>query len=231
MGRALRHPNFRLFFMGQGISLIGTWMQMIATSWLVYRLSHSAWWLGMSTFVSRIPSVVLTPMAGVLVDRFDRRRIVIAAQVLAAVQAALLAILCLSGTVQVWHVIALGALLGISNAFDVPARQSLIIHLVDDRDDLSNAIALNSSMFNSARLVGPAIAGALTAAAGEGVCFLLNALSYIAVIWALLAMRLPPQERPENANQPMLRGLAEGCRYVWSMHPIRILIEIGRAHV
>ena len=226
MGRALRHPNFRLFFMGQGISLIGTWMQMIATSWLVYRLSHSAWWLGMSTFVSRIPSVVLTPMAGVLVDRFDRRRIVIAAQVLAAVQAALLAILCLSGTVQVWHVIALGALLGISNAFDVPARQSLIIHLVDDRDDLSNAIALNSSMFNSARLVGPAIAGALTAAAGEGVCFLLNALSYIAVIWALLAMRLPPQERPENANQPMLRGLAEGCRYVWSMHPIRILIGL-----
>ncbi|MBI5833203.1 MAG: MFS transporter [Armatimonadetes bacterium] len=226
MSRALRHPNFRLFFMGQGISLIGTWMQMIATSWLVYRLTNSAYWLGMSSFASRIPSVVLTPLAGVLVDRFNRQRIVIAAQVLAAVQAAILAALCLTHTVQVWHVIALGALLGVANAFDVPARQSFIVHLVEDRDDLSNAIALNSSMFNSARLIGPAVAGALTAAFGEGICFLLNALSYIAVIWALLAMKLPPQESKGNAGVPVLQGLAEGCRYAWSMQPIRILIGL-----
>jgi len=226
MGRALRHPNFRLFFAGQAISLIGTWMQMIATSWLVYRLTGSAWWLGMSNFASRIPSVVLTPLAGVLIDRFDRHRIVLAAQILAAVQAAILAALSLTGLVEVWHVVALGMLLGVANAFDVPARQSLIIHLVEGREDLSNAIALNSSMFNSARLIGPAVAGALTAAFGEGVCFLINALSYIAVIWALLAMRLPRHETASVGQVPVWQGLRDGFAYAWSTRPIRLLIGL-----
>jgi MFS family permease len=221
--RALRHRNYRLYFGGQFISLVGTWMQMVATGWLVYQLTGSARWLGISSFVSRVPQALLTPLAGVLIDRWDRHRVILLAQVLSMVQALTLAVLALSGHVQVWQVIALGFGLGLVNAFDVPARQAFMIEIVEGRDDLGNAIALNSSMFNSARLIGPAVAGVLAETLGVGVCFLLNALSYLAVIWALLAMRLNPRERP--ANQPrVLAGLAEGLRYAWEFRPIRMLL-------
>lgn len=221
--RALESRNFRLFFIGQTVSLVGTWIQQIAMSWLVYRLTNSPFVLGAVGFAGQLPSFLVAPFAGVLADRWDRRRTVVGTQVLSMVQALVLAALVFSGRVEVWHVMALSVFLGIVNAADVPTRQSFLVEMVEDRELLANAIALNSSIFNAARLVGPALAGIVIAAVGEGICFLLNGLSYIAVIAALLAMRVPPREIP--LGRPRLLGhLREGFDYAWGVEPIRIVL-------
>lgn len=221
--RSLANRNFRLFFVGQGISVIGTWMQMTAVVWLVWRLSHSPWLLGFVGFASRIPAVAVAPFAGVLVDRVDRHRLVLVTQVLAMLQALMLAGLMFSGHLAIWHVVALSLVLGFINAVDIPARQSFLVQMLDRRDDLTNAIALNSSMFNGARLIGPSIAGVLIAAAGEAVCFLLNGLSYIAVIGGLLMMRVEPNPRA-GRETAVLDNLKEGVRYAFGFAPIRALL-------
>lgn len=221
--RALRHRNYRLFFGGQGISLIGTWMQQVALGWLVYRLTSSAFLLGFVGFAGQLPTFVLASFAGVLADRWNRLRLLIVIQTLCAVQAATLALLTFTGHIAIWHIIALSACMGILTAFDVPTRQSLISEMVDAKDDLGNAIALNSFMFNGARLIGPAIAGMLLTVVSEGVCFLLNALSFAAVIGALAAMRITPRPR-KSSPQNLIRGLQEGYRYVFGFAPIRYII-------
>src|SRR5438067_25691 len=211
--RALRSRNYRLFFGGQSISLIGTWMSRIATSWLVYRLTDSAVLLGISGFASQIPAFFLAPVAGVWIDRMDRHRTLVVTQVLAMVQSFAMAALALSGTINIWWIIGLALFQGGINAFDMPARQAFVIEMIEDRGDLSNAIALNSSMVNGSRLIGPAIAGLIIAAVGEGLCFLIDGFSYIAVIGSLLAMRI----RRSSAVQPARRvheELAEGWKYV-----------------
>src|SRR5580765_1641094 len=187
--RALRHRNFQLFFAGQLISLIGTWMQNVAQSWLVYRLTGSSVLLGMVGFAGQIPVFLISPLGGLIADRYSRHRTVMATQISAMLLAFILAALTLTGRVEVWHIFVLAALLGVVNAFDIPGRQSFLVDMVG-KDDLMNAIALNSSMFNGARVIGPAVAGLLVAALGEGWCFLLNAVSYIAVIVGLLMMRV-----------------------------------------
>ena len=222
---ALKHRNFRLFFFGQSISLIGTWMQQVAMIWLVYRLSNSAFLLGLVGFCSQIPSFFLAPVAGVFTDRWNLHRTILLTQSLAMCQAMILAVLTLTGTVAVWHVLALSVCMGLVTAFDIPARQAFLIQMVEGRENLTNAIGLNSSMFNGARLVGPAIAGFLIAVVGEGVCFLLNALSYVAVLAALLAMRLPPQA-PAKPPQHVLHELIEGFRYAFGFLPIREILML-----
>jgi MFS family permease len=221
--RALSHRNYRLFFGGQGISLIGTWMQQIAMSWLVYRLTGSAVLLGVVGFTSRIPTFLLSPFAGVLVDRWDRHRILVMTQALSMVQAMILAILVLTGMVAVWHVIALSLFLGFINSVDVHARQSFVVEMIERREDLGNAIALNSTIVNGARLVGPSVAGILIAALGEGLCFLLNGLSFIAVILALLAMKLRPREKKVKRSR-VIQGLKEGFSYGFGSAPIRSVL-------
>jgi MFS family permease len=223
--RALRHRDFRLFFAGQGLSLVGTWMQQVGMSWLVYRLTGSAFALGAVGFAAQFPTFIVAPLAGVLADRWNRHRIVLVAQALSMLQALLLAALVLTGAVRVWHVVALAAALGIINGFDIPARQAFLIQLVRGPADLANAIALNSSMFNAARLVGPAVAGLLIAVAGEGLVFLLNGVSYLAVLGALLAMRVAPAA-PRGAGTPMLRYFREGLAYAWNFGPIRSLLGL-----
>ena len=225
MLRALKHRNFRLFFFGQGISLIGTWMQQVAMIWLVYRLSGSAFLLGLVGFFSQVPSFFLAPVAGVYTDRWNLHRTILLTQSLAMCQAAILAVLTLTGTIAVWHILALSVCLGLVTAFDIPARQAFLIQMVEERGNLTNAIGLNSSMFNGARLVGPAVAGFLIAAVGEGVCFLLNALSYLAVLAALLAMRLPPRA-PAKPPQHVLHELSEGFRYAFGFLPIREILML-----
>jgi MFS family permease len=223
ISRALRYRNYRLFFAGQGISLVGTWLQQVALSWLVYRLTNSALLLGVVGFAGQIPSFLLAPFAGVIVDHWDRRRLLMLTQTLAMLQAGILALLVLTGRIEVWHIILLGALLGMVNAFDMPARQAFVVEMIEDRADLPNAIALNSSMVNGARLVGPAVAGALLASVGEGWCFLLNSISYIAVIAAFAVMKVTPRaERPQAPN--VLSGLKEGAAYAFGSVPIRALL-------
>ena len=190
IARALGHRNFRLFFMGQSVSLIGTWMQRVAVGWLVYRLTDSAFLLGVVGFSTQIPAFVLAPFAGVLADRWNRHRLLILTQVLAMVQAFVLAYLVLTETVVIWEIIVLSLILGVVTAFDIPVRQSFMIEMIDEKSDLGNAIALNSSMVNGARLLGPSVAGLLIATVGEGMCFLINGLSYVAVIASLLLMRI-----------------------------------------
>jgi MFS family permease len=221
--RSLSHRNYRLFFSGQGLSLVGTWMQQIAVSWLVYRLTSSALMLGVVGFASRIPTFLLAPAAGVLVDRWNRHRTLVITQVLSLTQALVLAILVLTGTVQVWQVVCLTLVLGIINAFDVPVRQSFVVDMIGRRQDLGNAIALNSSMVNGARLVGPSLAGILIAAVGEGICFLVNAVSFLAVIVSLLLMTDIPK-RPKTLHVHFLRGLKEGFAYAFGFAPIRSLL-------
>lgn len=221
--RALHSRNYRLFFGGQGVSLVGTWMQQVAMSWLVYRLTGSAFLLGAVAFATQIPSFVLAPLTGVLADRWNRHRILVATQTVSMVQAFLLAALTLSGAVHVWHLIALGLLLGCVNAFDIPARHSFVVDMVERREMMGNAIALNSFMFNAARLIGPSIAGLLVASAGEGVCFLINGLSFGAVIGALLAMRVPPRKGSPRAAH-MLGELREGVSYAFNSRPIRAIL-------
>jgi MFS family permease len=222
--RALRHRNFQLFFAGQLLSLTGTWMQTVAQAWLVYRLTGSSLLLGTVSFVGQIPVLFLAPVGGAVADRHSRHRLVIATQACSMVLAFCLAALTLWGSVQVWQVATLAALLGTVNAFDLPARQSFLVEMVG-KEDLSNAIALNSSMFNSARVIGPAIAGLLIAVVGEGWCFLLNAVSYLAVIAGLLMMRLEARRQPE-AHGSALRQLLEGVRFAWGAKPVRVLLML-----
>lgn len=220
MFRALRHRNYRLFFAGQGISLVGTWITRVAMSWLVYRITGSAVLLGVVGFAGQIPTFLLSPVAGVWVDRLDRYHVLIATQVLAMVQSGVLAVLAISGAIQVWHIIGLAVFQGLVSAFDVPARQAFVVEMVEGKDDLPNAIALNSSLVNGARLVGPSIAGLLVAAVGEGWCFAVDSVSYIAVIGSLLAMTVVRQARvvPERR---VGADLVAGFRYAFGFRPIR----------
>src|ERR1700726_3777572 len=221
-GRALRHRNFQLFFSGQLISLIGTWMQTVAQSWLVYRLTGSGLKLGAVGFASQIPVFLFAPLGGIVADRSNRKHVVIATQVASMLLAFVLAALTLTNRVQVWHVFVLAALLGVVNAFDIPGRQSFLVDMVG-KEDLMNAIALNSSMFNGARVVGPAVAGILVAKIGEGWCFFANSASYIAVIAGLLLMRV---DRPSALapSGPALAHLIEGFRFVRNAAPIRAIL-------
>ncbi len=223
--RAFKHYNYRLFFAGQGVSLIGTWMQQVAMAWLVYKLTGSATLLGFVGFVSQIPNLVVMPFAGVLVDRFDRRRIILFTQTLSMLQAVVLSVLVYTNTIQVWHIYVLGLFLGLVNAVDMPARQAFVVKMVSKKEDLSSAIALNSAMFNGARLIGPTLAGLIIAAAGERACFLVNAASYLAVIFSLLAMKLP-HEHPHIRKGGVLRDLAEGTSYTIKSVPIRSLLML-----
>lgn len=221
--RALRYRNYRLFFIGQSISLVGTWMTQVATAWLVYRLTGSAFLLGVVGFSGQIAGFLLAPVAGVLTDRGDHRKILVATQALAALQSLALAVLTLSGSVRVSQIIFLSVLQGLISAFDIPARQAFVVRMVEDRADLGNAIALNSSMFNGARLVGPPLAGLVIAAAGEGACFLIDSVSYLAVIATLLMMRVPARPaRPPRRH--VLHELAEGVSYAAKSLPIRSLL-------
>ena len=219
--RALRHRNFQLFFSGQLISLIGTWMQNVAQSWLVYRLTGSSLLLGSVGFASQIPVFLLAPVGGTVADRYSRHRIVIATQVASMTLAFILAGLTLAHKVQVWHIFVLAALLGLVNAFDIPARQSFIVEMVG-REDLINAIALNSSMFNGARIIGPAIAGIMVATVGEGWCFFANGASYIAVIVGLLLMHVQFRRRDHTVSP--FEHMKEGFRFVRNTTPIRDLL-------
>jgi MFS family permease len=223
MLRALAHRNYRLFFVGQGISLVGTWITRVATSWLVYRLTGSAAALGLVGFAGQIPTFVLAPLAGVWVDRLDRHRVLVVTQVLAMLQSLALAGLALTGRIDVTHLVLLSAFQGLINAFDMPARQAFVVEMVDDRADLPNAIALNSSIVNGARLAGPSIAGVLIGAAGEGVCFLLDGVSYGAVIASLLLMRLRPAA-PRGPEKRVLSELRDGFRYAAGFAPIRSVL-------
>jgi MFS family permease len=222
--RALHSRNYRLYFTGQGISLIGTWMQNVALSWLVYRLTKSAFLLGVVGFVTQVPMMVLTPVGGVLADRWNRYRMMMVVQVSMMVLALILAVLVFTGWISIWQIIIVGLLFGAANAADAPNRHSFIVQLVDNREDLSNAIALNSAMFNGARLIGPSVAGLLIAWTGEGVCFLLNALSFLAVILALLAMKIPPQPAVTQTGTGIFLELKEGFLYTFSSKPIRMIL-------
>jgi MFS family permease len=219
--RALRHRNFQLFFSGQLISLTGTWMQSVAQAWLVYRMTKSALLLGSVGFASQIPVFLIAPIGGIAADRSNRQRLVIATQVFSMILAGILALLTLSGHVQVWHIFVLAALLGVVNAFDIPGRQSFLIDMVG-KEDLMNAIALNSSMFNGARVVGPAVAGILVAKIGEGWCFAANAISYIAVIIGLLLMNV--HSTPRISKHSPLEDIVEGFRWVNHTRIIRALL-------
>ncbi len=223
---ALRSQNYRLFFAGQGISLIGTWMTQIATVWLVYHLTNSALMLGVVGFTSQIPSFVLSPFGGVIVDRFSRHRILISTQVLAMIQSLTLAALALTGTIQIWHIIALSLFQGVVNAVDAPARQAFVTELVERREDLANAIAINSTMFNGARLIGPAIGGLLIARVGTAYCFLIDGVSYIAVIIALLAMRFKPKQMLSQQGSALQR-IKEGFIYAFECSPIRAILLLS----
>jgi MFS family permease len=224
--RSLKHRNFQLFFSGQLISLVGTWMQSIAEAWLIYRLTGSSVLLGLLGFVSQIPIFLLSPIAGLAADRWPRQRVVIATQLSSMTLGFTLAALTLSGRIRVWEIIVLATLLGVVNAFDVPARQSFLIEMVG-REDLLNAIALNSTMFNGARVAGPAVAGLLVAQVGEGWCFFLNGVSYIAVIAGLLMMRIEKSLAVHDGSSP-IEKLREGLRFVRHAIPIRtILLLLG----
>ncbi len=221
--RALRHRNFKLYFAGQGISVIGTWMTRLATSWLVYRLTGSALLLGIVGFAGQIVSFALGPFAGVWVERLNRRKLLLWTQSAAAIQSLAMAALTLAHVITIGEIIALAALQGLINAFDMPGRQSFLVQMVEDRNDLSNAIAINSSMANGARLIGPAIAGLVIGALGEGWCFLIDGVSYFAVIASLLLMRIKPLNIRRSATG-MLEQMREGWDYVSTFRPIRTIL-------
>ncbi len=221
--RSLRYRNYRLFFIGQTISLVGTWIQRIATPWLVYRLSKSALLLGVVGFSSQLPNFLLTPFAGVWVDRLNRHKILVATQIFAMLQALSLAVLFFTGALKIWHIVVLGIFLGCIDAFDMPTRQSFVVDIIDNKEDLSNAIALNSLMVNAARLVGPTVAGVLVASFGEGMCFLVNGLSYIFVIISLLMMNVV-QKNNVVQNNKIFYDLKEGFRYTFRVLAIKYVI-------
>jgi MFS family permease len=224
--RALRHRNYRLFFSGQLVSLVGTWMQTVAEAWLVYRLTGSAALLGVAGFASQIPVFLLATIGGTVADRANRHRILVITQSISMVLPLILATLVFTGHVHVWHVFTLAATLGVVNAFDVPARQAFVVEMVG-KEDLVNAIALNSSIVNGARTIGPAVAGVLLAAVGEGWCFLINGLSYVAVITGLLLMKLPARDKQIHPP-PALTDTVEGFRFVRRSPPVRdLLLLVG----
>jgi MFS family permease len=222
---SLRARNYRLFFIGQGISLIGTWMQNIALSWLVYRLTGSVFLLGLIAFSSEIPNFILAPFTGVLTDRLNRHRLMILAQIFFLLQSLSIALLVLLDHIAVWHIFTLSTLFGIISAFEAPARQSLVVDLIDKPEDLGNAVALNSALYNGARLIGPAIAGITIALVGEGICFLINTVSFVAVILALTRIRIPKRSRlPRTTN--LRESFREGLQYTFHSVPIRTLLLI-----
>ncbi len=222
--RALKSRNYKLFFGGQAVSLTGYWMHRVAMSWLVYRITGSPLALGIVDFMGQIPTLFLGFFAGTLLDRWDLRRVIIVCQSICMVHALLLATLTLTGVVQYWHVVALSAVLGVVNAFELPARLSFVVHLVDDPEDLSNAIALNSTLFNGARLVGPSLAGVVIAVLGEGLCFLTDGTSYLATLVALLSMRMTRSARAEAQPGKVLEETREGWRYAMGFLPIRTIL-------
>lgn len=222
--RAFRYRNYRLFFSGQIVSVTGTWITTTATSWLVYRLTGSALLLGVVGFASQVPSFLLTPFAGIFVDRWNRHRLLVGTQTAAMIVSFVLAALTFSDTISIGWLIAVSVFQGIVNAFDMPGRQAFVVSLVEDKRDLSNAIALNSSMFNAARLVGPSVAGAIIAVSSEAWCFLLDGVSYLSVIAALLAMRLPPAAFEPSTKQHPLQQFVEGFRYAYTSKTIRSII-------
>ncbi len=221
--RSLKYRNYRLFFGGQSISLIGTWMQRIAMPWLVYSMTGSAFQLGLISFAGQVPTFLLAPFAGVITDKFPKYRILLITQVISLLQAAVLAIMALTGAIQIWQIIFLSVVLGCVNAFDTPSRQSFVIEMVEKKEDLGNAIALNSMMFNGARIIGPSIAGIILATAGEGICFLINSVSYVFVILSLLGMKVAVKERQKKAGT-LLGDLKEGLDYTFGFAPIRHLL-------
>jgi MFS family permease len=221
--RTLSSRNYRLFFGGQSISLIGTWIQQLAMGWLVYDMTGSVFILGLVGFVSRIPTLVLAPYAGVIADRFNKYRLLLLTQILAMVQSTILTVLLFAHVIEVWHLVALGLMLGIINSFDMPIRQSFIVEMIEKKEDLSNAIALNSAMVNGARLIGPTIAGILVAAVGEGWCFLLNSISFIAVIGSILMMKIIFVQ-PEKKDTSSSRELIDGFKYAFGFMPIKYIL-------
>ena len=225
LGRALKHRNYRLYFAGQGISVIGTWLTRFATVWMAYDLTHSALVLGLVGFFGQAPTSILAPFAGVMVVRWNRHRTIIVTQIAAMLQSAALAFFAWTHTMTVWHLIVLGAVQAVINAFDMPSRQSFLGQMIEDRADLPNAIALNSSMVNAARLIGPVIAAALVGAWGAEGCFTIDAASYLAVIGSLLAMRVKPRPAPARARR-VLADLADGLRYVWHFPLVRAVLLV-----
>jgi len=223
--RALGQRNFRIYFIGQSASLVGTWMQQIALAWLVYRLTGSPFMLGLASFVGHIPILFLAPLGGLWADRFDRRRTMLVTQALSLLQAAVLAGLTFAGWVEVWHLLVAAAFLGVVNAIDTPLRQSFLLELVGSREHLPNAIALNSLMMNASRLVGPPIAGVVLALAGEAWCFSINALSYLAVIASLAAIRIGGLPRKPH-TQGWLAGLKEAAHFAWHFLPTRSMLAL-----
>lgn len=221
--RSLKYRNYRLFFSGQSISLIGTWMQRIALPWLVYDLTGSAFLLGIVGFAGQIPTFILAPVAGVLTDTWSRYKVLVVTQIVSMILAGILAWLSLAGIIHIWSIIVLSIGLGCINAFDVPARHSFVIEMVEKKEDLGNAIALNSLMFNGARLIGPSVAGIMLAFTSEGVCFLINAVSYIFVIVSLLMMHVPEKKAREKKVQ-ILKDMKEGLNYTFGFAPIKYII-------
>ncbi|MEW5803528.1 MAG: MFS transporter [bacterium] len=224
--RSLRHKNFRLFFFGQSISLVGTWMQIVAMGWLVFNLTRSMFLLGAVEFASQIPAFLFGPLAGVMIDRWNRRRLLIITQTLAMVQAFILAALALTGQIATWHIISLSIFIGLVNGFDIPARQAFFVDMIDKKEDLGNAIALNSSMFNGARLIGPSIAGITIALVGEGICFLLNGITFLAVIAALLAMKINQKPKDASKSSYIIHELQDGFTYTFGSAPIRSVLQL-----
>ena len=225
IARALSSRNYRLFFSGQTVSLIGTWITRIATSWLVYRLTGSAFLLGLVSFCSQIPMLILSPFSGVLIDRWNRHTVLVVTQVLSMLQSLALAVLAFTGIINVTEILILQLAQGCINAFDTPARQAFVVEMVEDRSYLSNAIALNSTMVNASRIVGPSIGGIIIALAGEGWCFMLDAISYVAVIASLLMMHVTRVERAPRTTR-VLEELKTGLRYVQASLPIRTALTL-----
>ena len=223
--RAFRHRNFRLFYAGQAISLIGTWIQQIALSWLVYRTTGSGFLLGLVTFCSQIPMLLFLPLAGLFSDRYDRRKLMIVAYLLAMIQAVTLGILTLTGAIQIWQILVLGFLYGTIMAFETPARQSLISQMLNNKEDLPNAIALNSELMNGGRLIGPSVAGVLLVFISEGWCFLINSASFVAIIASVSMMKLAAKSRAKTSSS-LRHELAVAARYAWNTRPIRLFLAL-----
>ena len=224
MLRALAYRNYRLFFGGQVVSLVGSWITTTATNWLVYRLTGSAVMLGTVAFASQLPSFLLGPFAGIIVDRVNRHRLLVVTQTISMIQSFALAALVFSGHVSIGWLIALGIVQGLVNAFDMPGRQAFLLTMIENKEDLGNAIALNSSMVNLARLIGPSIAGVVIAAVGEAWCFAIDGISFIAVIVALLRMRIAPAPARPRGDRHAVAEFVEGLRYAFGFHPIRSVI-------
>ncbi|HEX2920260.1 MAG TPA: MFS transporter [Bacteroidales bacterium] len=224
--RSLKYKNYRLFFSGQSVSLIGTWMQRITMPWLVYNMTGSELLLGVVSFAGQLPTFLLAPFAGVLSDRWSKYKALLVTQVISMIQASILAWLALSGTIEIWHIVILSIIMGCINAFDVPSRHSFVIDMVENKEDLGNAIALNSLMFNGARLIGPSVAGILLAATNAGVCFLFNAVSYIFVIASLFFMRVESKGLVPKKKQQIFRELKEGFDYTFGFPPIKHILVL-----